>query len=254
MPLVPEFSSTAGIRTLKFTWWDLGHLNRLYLICFPLNFSEKCMPAKSLSHDWLFATPWLQPARLLCPWDLPGKNTRVGCHFLLQGTFPIQVSNPHLLCLLHWLFTTGPPGRPFREIPPLKRVVSLERKAIFSGLSLYLLYHLTTATAAAKLLQSCPTLCYPIDGSPPGSPVPGILQARILEWVAIFFSNAWKWKVKVKSLSHIWLLVTPWTAAYQAPPSMGFSRQEYQSGVPLPSPSLDYMFSQIYDFFQNGVR
>ena len=132
----------------------------------------------------------LQLARLLCPWDFPGKNTGVGCHFLLQGTFPIQVSNPHLLCLLHWLFTTGPPGRPFREIPPLKRVVSLERKAVFSGLSLYLLYHLTTATAAAKSLQSCPTLCDPIDGSPPGSPVPGILQARILEWVAIFFSNA----------------------------------------------------------------
>ena len=84
------------------------------------------------------------------------------------------------------------------------------------------------ATAAAKSLQSCQTLCDPIDCSPPGSPVPGILQARTLEWVAISFSNAWKWKVKVKSLSRIWLLVTPWTAAYQAPPSMGFSRQEYR--------------------------
>ena len=71
------------------------------------------------------------------------------------------------------------------------------------------------------------------DSSPPDSPTPGILQARTLEWVAIFFSNAWKWKVKVKSLSHIWLLATPWTAAYQAPPSMGFSRQEYWSGLPL---------------------
>ena len=91
--------------------------------------------------------------------------------------------------------------------------------------------------AAAKLLQSCPTLCDPIDGSPPGSPVPGILQARTLEWVAISFSNAWKWKVKGKSLSCVRLLATPWTAAYQAPPSMGFSRQEYWSGVPLPSPS-----------------
>ena len=91
------------------------------------------------------------------------------------------------------------------------------------------------AAAAAKSLQACPTLCYLIDGSPPGSPVPGILQARILEWVAISFSNAWKWKVKVKSLSHVWLLATPWTAAHQPPPSMGFSRQEYQSGVPLPS-------------------
>ena len=91
--------------------------------------------------------------------------------------------------------------------------------------------------AAAKSLQSCPTLCDPIDGSPSGSPVPGILQARTLEWVAISFSNAWKWKVKVKSLSRVWLLVTPWTAAYQAPLSMGFSRQEYWSGVPLLSPA-----------------
>ena len=90
--------------------------------------------------------------------------------------------------------------------------------------------------AAAKSLQPCPTLCDPTDISPPGSPVPGILQARTLEWVAISFSNAWKWKVKVKSLSCFGLLATPWTAAYQAPPSMGFSRQEYWSGVPLPSP------------------
>ena len=91
-----------------------------------------------------------------------------------------------------------------------------------------------TAAAAAKSLQSCPTLCDPIDGSPPSPTVPGILQARTLEWVAISFSNAWKWKVK--SLSHVWLLLIPWIAAYQAPPSMGFSRQEYWSGVPLPSP------------------
>ena len=92
--------------------------------------------------------------------------------------------------------------------------------------------------AAAKSLQSCLTLCDPVDGSPPGSPVPGILQARTLAWVAMSFSNAWKWKVKVKSLSRVWLLATPWTAAHQAPPSMGFSRQEYWSGVPLPSPTV----------------
>ena len=89
--------------------------------------------------------------------------------------------------------------------------------------------------AAAKSLQLCPTLCDPINGSPPGPPIPGILQARTLEWVAISFSNVWKWKVKVKLLSRVRLLATPWTAAYQAPPSMGFSRQEYWSGVPLPS-------------------
>ena len=87
------------------------------------------------------------------------------------------------------------------------------------------------AAAAAKSLQSCPTLRDPIDSSPPGFPVPGILQARTLEWVAICFSNVWEWKVKVKSLSRVRLLATPWTAAYQAPLAMGFSRQEYWSGV-----------------------
>ena len=84
-------------------------------------------------------------------------------------------------------------------------------------------------------LQSCPTLCNPRDGSPPGFPVPGILQARTLEWVVISFSKAWKWKVKVKSLSRVRLFVTPWIAAYQAPLSMGFGRQEYWSGLLLPS-------------------
>ena len=87
--------------------------------------------------------------------------------------------------------------------------------------------------AAAKSHESWLTLCDPRDGSPPGSPIPGILWARTLEWVAISFSNAWKWKVKVKSLGRVWLLATPWTAAYEAPPAMGFSRQEYWSGVPL---------------------
>ena len=88
-------------------------------------------------------------------------------------------------------------------------------------------------------------LCDPIDGSPPGCHIPGILQARILEWVAISFSNAWKWKVKVKLLSRVRLLATPWTAAHQVPPSMGFSRQEYWSGVPLPSPQL-YIYTYLY--------
>ena len=99
-------------------------------------------------------------------------------------------------------------------------------------------------TAAAKSPQSCPTLCDPIDSSPPGSPIPGILQARTREWVAISFSHAWKWKVKVKSLSPVGLFATPWTAAYQAPPSMGFSRQEYWSGLP----------TIIAITFQNGCK
>ena len=103
------------------------------------------------------------------------------------------------------------------------------------------------AAAAAKLLQSCPSLCDPIDGSSLGFSVPGILQARTLEWGAISFSSAWKRKGKVKSLSCAWLLATPWTAAYQAPPSMGFSRQEYWSGLPLPS--LEWMLNFIKYLF-----
>ena len=93
--------------------------------------------------------------------------------------------------------------------------------------------------AAAKSLQSHPILCDSIDGSPPGSPVAGILQAGTLEWVAISFSNAWK-EVKVKLLSHVWIFEAPWTAAYQTPPSMEFSKREYWSGLPLPSLEWEY--------------
>ena len=138
----------------------------------------------------------LKPARFLCPWDSAGRNTRVGCHFLLQGISQTQGTS----CIGRWIFTSSAPGK------------------------------LQWMLATAKSLQSCPTLCNPIDSSPPGSAVPGILQARTLEWVAISFSIAWKWKVKVKSLSRVQHSATPWTAAYQAPPSMGFSRQEYWSG------------------------
>ena len=106
-------------------------------------------------------------------------------------------------------------------------------------------YYESAAAAAAKSLQSCLTLCNPIDDSPPGSTVPGLLQARTLEWVAISFSNAWKWKVKVKSLSLVRLFRTPWTAAYQAPSSVGFSRQQYWSGLPLPSPTMSLIFSNF---------
>ena len=115
----------------------------------------------------------------------------------------------------------------------------------------------------AKSFQSCLTLCDPRDGSIPGSPVPGILQARTLEWVAISFSNAWKWKEKMKSLSRVRLLATPWTAAHQAPPSMGFSRQVYWSRVPLPSPCYRLTVPKIikmtlirppHDKFQDGFQ
>ena len=111
---------------------------------------------------------------------------------------------------------------------------------------IYSIYTPAAAATAAKSLQSCLTLCNTRDSSPPGSPVPGILQARTLEWVAISFSNAWEWKVKVKSLSRVQLFATPWTAAYQAPLSMGFSMQEYWSGVPLPSPYIYLHILNIY--------
>ena len=114
----------------------------------------------------------------------------------------------------------------------------LQDMALHRNHDLYMFRIGSAAAAAAKSLQSCPTLCDPRDDSPPGVPVPGILQARTLEWVAISFSNAWKWKVKVKLLSRARLLATPWTAAYQAAPPMGFSRQEdwKSDGVPPPSP------------------
>ena len=138
----------------------------------------------------------------------PSKNTGVDWHSLFQGTFLTQGLNLFLLNCRQILYCWAT-----RKVP-------------------------CKIAAAAKSLQSCPTLCDPIDCSPPGSPIPGILLARTLEWVDISFSNAWKWKVKVKLLSPVQILVTPRTAAYQAPLSMGFSRQEYWSGVPLPSPHV----------------
>ena len=133
----------------------------------------------------------LQPTRLRHPWDSPGKNTRVGCHFLLQ-------------CMKGKV-----------EVKSLSRV----------------------------------RLCDPRDSSPPGSPVPGILQAKTLEWVAISLSNAWKWKMKVKSFSRVRLLVTPRTEAYQALPSKDFSRQEYWSGVPLQDQCIYLSFFLKFIYF-----
>ena len=122
----------------------------------------------------------LRPTRLLYPCDSPGKNTVVGCLFLLQ-------------CI--------------------------------------------KVKSESEVTQSCPALCEPMDCGPLGSSIHVILQARILQWVAFSFSNAYKWKVKVKSLSPVQLFASPWTAAYQAPLSMWFSRQEYWSGLPFPSPA-----------------
>ena len=144
------------------------------------------------------------------------------------------------LILCHPLFLLPP-------TPPSIRVFSNE-----STLRMRWPKYWNFSFAAAKSLQSCPTLCDPIDGSPPSSPIPGILQARTLEWVAISFSNAWKWNVKVKLLSRVWPSATPWTAAFQAPASMGFSRQEYWSGVPLPSPVSVLRALKIGQFVARG--
>ena len=139
----------------------------------------------------------LQPTRLPRPWDSPGKNTGVGCHFLLQ-------------C---------------RQVK-----------------------------SASEVAQSSLTPSDPMNYSLPGSSVHGIFQARVLEWGAIAFSNAGKWKVKVKSLSHLWLPATPWTTAYQAPLSMGFSRQEYWSGVPLPSPNYWWSLANFSWFVDTSLQ
>ena len=167
----------------------------------------------------------LQHARLPCPSPTPGAYSnscpsRQWCHPIISSSVVP--------------FSACPQSFPASGSFPMSQFFASGGQSIGVSASTSVLP--MNAAAAAKLLQSCPTLCNPIDDSPPGSPVPGILQARTLEWVAISFSNAWKWKVKVKSLSRLQLLATPWTAAYQALPSMGFSRQEYWSGLPFPSP------------------
>ena len=155
-----------------------------------------------LSHSVMSSSLWpggLQTAWLLCPWGFSKQEYWSGLLCPPPGDLP----NPGIK----------------RRSPALQADSLLSEPAEKPSNR--------WVAAAAKSLQLCPTLCYPIDSSPPGSPVPGILQARTLEWVAISFSNAWKWKVKVKSLSRVRLLATPRTTAYQAPLSIGFSRQEY---------------------------
>ena len=148
-------------------------------------------------------------------------------------------------CIIDWVFRTGT-GFAYPLVPLWIEFWTFQKVVCWCALGM-----MGNHLAAAKSLQLCPTLCDPIDGSPPGSPVPGVLQARILKWVAISFFNAWKWKVKVNSFSRVQLLVTPWTAAYQAPPSMGFSRQEYWSGVPSPSLMLYiFVFSKEWEIHE----
>ena len=155
------------------------------------------------------ATPWTVACQAPLSLGFPRQEYWSGLPCPSLGDLPDPGIDPESPALTGRFFITEPPGKSL------------------------------LGAAAAKSLQSCPTLCDSRDDSPPGSSVPGILQARTLEWVAISFSNAWKWKEKVKLLSRVPLLATPWTVAYQATLSMGISRQEYWSGVPLLSPSKD---------------
>ena len=152
------------------------------------------------------------------------RGLNCSSHKSISCFFLFFLATPYVGILVPW------PG--IKPVPSLVKALSPNHWTAREVLLI------VNTAAAAKSLQSCLTLCDSIDSSPPGSPVPGILQARTLEWVAISFSNAWKWKVKVKSPSRVQLLATPWSAAYQAPLSMRFSRQEYWSGVPLLSPFL----------------
>ena len=185
----------------------------------------------------------LQPTRLLRPWDFPGKSTGVGCHCQPKTDSKTPQNLPKTVESM--TITRNDPilkrgwGEIEQGIHYNHNQQMLRTNILFNFywsivdiISRYIAKWSSNTYAAAKSLQSCPTLCDPIDGSPPGSHIPGILQARTLEWVAISFSSAWKWKLKVKSLSPVWPSVTPWTAAHQAPPSIWFSRQEYWSGVP----------------------
>ena len=156
------------------------------------------------------------------------------CYDITWAKFHCPPPNPHVPCIHPSLPWTPVHHRSSDSFPGMFCNWNLQSSR-FSPVMLALLFS-HSAAASAKSRQTCPTLCDPIDGRPPGSAVPGILQARILEWVAISFSSAWKWEVKVKSLSHFWFFATLWTATHQAPLSMGFSRWEYWSGVPLPSP------------------
>ena len=205
-----QFEGTGG--------FEVGHCNEYLLsLWYFLLFS----------HVWVFVTPWTAACQAFLSFTTFQSLLR------LMSVESVMPSNHLILChtffsclqsfLASWSF-------------PMSRFFASGGQYFGASASVLLLN-----AAAAKSLQSCLTLCDQIDGSPPGSPVPGILQARTLEWVAISSSNAWEWKVKVKPLSRVRLLVSSWTAAYQAPLSMGFSKQEYWSGVPLPSlPSTGY--------------
>ena len=245
-----EFENSQKLRILS-----LIHLGRICLECRRPGFDP-----------WIERIPWRrawQPIPVLLPGEFHGQRSLMGysrwgrtepyttewlTHELITAggslstngayPFPIPIDQLHLPCT-----NTYDSDFSFLQCSIFSSSLSMS----VSGQDFRLTETDETQVAAAKLLQSCPTLCDSIDSSTPGSPVPGIPQARTLEWVAISFSNAWKWKVKGKSLSRIRLLATPWTAAHQVPPSMVFSRQECWSRVALPYPnSYLFLFSCLF--------
>ena len=181
-----------------------------------------CMGSQLLSYIWFFVALWTITRQAPLSMKFSRQECWSGLSFPPPGDLPnpgikLAIQTPASRALAgRFFFTSEPPGK-----PKTMTFIDKQKLRICCSLTCYA----AAAAAAAKSIQSCPTPCDPIDGSPPGFPVPGILQARTLEWVAISFSNAWNWKVKVKSLSRVRLLATSWIEAYQAPPSMGFSRQ-----------------------------
>ena len=204
----------------------------VWVAAYPLN------PMSCISfyrNGWFWAGFWQSTPVFLPGESLGQRSLQATVHRVARSRTWLKRLSTYEKVSFVWVQRGTYPKSLYLSLPTLKLLWYLglggEAQPRSAGVSA----HVTTA-AAAKALQSCLTLCDPMDHSPPGSAVPGILQARTLEWVAISVSNAGKWKVKVKSLSHVRLFATPWTAAYQAPLPMGFSRQEYWSGVPLPSP------------------
>ena len=158
------------------------------------------------------------------------------CDMYKQKMQMTAISNRCCCCCCSVASVVSDSVRPHRRQPTrLPRPGDFPGKS--TGVECHCLLQCMKVKSESEVAQLCPTHSNPMGCSLPGSSVPGIFQGRVLEWDAIAFSSAWKWKVKVKLLSRAWLLATPWAAAYQAPPSMGFSRQEYWSGLPLPSPS-----------------
>ena len=198
-----ESSSTTSLTYAPTHWWS-QHIFTLYLLC-----ASTMLKARGKWRDDTSRVSSLPSGSLLGD----AQALTLGRQTFYSWLCHCELGEPEQLALHFLIYKPG-------IMEPNLHISGRHRGQYISG------GWVTTAAAAAKSLQSCPTLCDPIDGSPPGPAVPGILQARTLEWVAISSFNAWKWKVKVKSLSCVGLLATPWTAAPQAPPSMGFSRQE----------------------------